>query len=290
MPQTVVRTATMPWENGLEVIAAMAQEWRDHLGPADRVADLYARYDQKTLSRDERTGRRLDLVRIAPGYRDLTNAYHDTVEECLMLAGEVTLDGEGTFDADGYFWRPPGWVHAAESAEGFTALLVVQGDDPAEGSGPPSRRIRPDEDAGTNALHPEDPEAAAGPRGWVRTHRRFLPWVPGRMYARTQGDMAGADLERLEVKVLSANPRSGGQSVLLRLAPGYREEARGVRASAMEAFVLEGSIRWGDEDLEPWDYVHVPAGEPAPALHSPGGALLFAKLDGWWGSGHDGTD
>jgi hypothetical protein len=277
----ITHTDEMEWQNGLDVVRAMTPEFRDNLGPADEVEQLYVKYAQKTVRHDPDTTRRFDLVRLDGGYRDLTNAYHDSVEECLMLSGEVSLDGEGHFDADGYFWRPPGWVHAADTTEGFTALLLLQGDDPSEGSGPTSRRIRPDSEAGTNPLHPMSDPMAVGPRGWVRNHTRFLPWQPGHVYARNQGDLALADIDGLNVRVLSANPFTGGQSVLWRLDPGYQQDGGATSTAELELFVIDGSAAVGGEDLRPGSYARIPAGT-APPLSSTAGATLFVKLDGWW--------
>ena len=105
--RTRVDTNAVAWENGLSVVRAMAPEFRANLGPEDQVEQLYVKYNQKTLHIDVPTSRRIDLIRIDAGYRDLTNAYHDSVEECLVLEGELDLDGEGHFEAGDYFWRPP---------------------------------------------------------------------------------------------------------------------------------------------------------------------------------------
>lgn len=282
MDTVITRTSDMQWQNGLDVVAAMTPEFRDNLGPAEDIERLYVKYAQKTLRHDADTTRRFDLVRLEPGYRDLTNAYHDSVEECLMLSGEVALDGEGHFDTDGYFWRPPGWVHAAETHDGFTALLLLQGHDPDEGSDHTSRRIRPDSEAGTNPLRPLSDPLAVGPRGWVRTHTRFLPWLPGPVYARDQRTLDDADLDRLSVKVLSVNAFTGGQSILFRLDPGYEQRGPAVCDAEIELFVVSGDCALGDEALPAGSYVRVPPGTAAAPLTSREGATLFAKLTGWW--------
>lgn len=284
MRDRVVRDASaMTWENGLAVLDAMVPEWRANLGPRERVDGLMARYNQKTLRLDPDTTRRLDLVRIEAGYEDLTNAYHDTVEECLVLEGSLHLDGEGDVVAGDYFWRPPGFVHAARTSEGFTALLGVQGDDPAEMSGPASRRVRPDEEAGTNAIHPGDDHRALGPRGWVRRQpTRLLPWVPGTVYARTQGAFDGMDLDRVAVRVLSHNPSTGGQTLLVRLGPGYRQAGPGAHTAATEVVVLSGTLDAGEDTVGAHGYVGVPGGTVQPPWSSPAGCELYVKVDGWW--------
>ena len=75
----------------------------------------------RSLWLDPATSRRIDHVRTEPGYRDLCEAYHDSVEEALFLGGDATLVAEGDFQAGDYFWRPPGWVHAARSARASSA-------------------------------------------------------------------------------------------------------------------------------------------------------------------------
>ena len=78
----VVRTRQAGWENGRAVIARMEPAWRESLGPADTLDEAYAKYNQKALVVDPETSFRGDLVRIDAGYADLTDAYHDSVEEC----------------------------------------------------------------------------------------------------------------------------------------------------------------------------------------------------------------
>lgn len=276
----IVRTRSQAWENGRDVIAAMEPAWRANLGPADRLDDTYGKHSQITLYRDARTTQRGDLVRLDPGYADLTDAYHGTVEECLFLTGDCTLSGEGTFHGGDYFWRPPGFIHAATSQEGFTALLMVEGESAAEASGPASRVIMPGELAGTNALH-DDLEQAVGPRGWVRLSTRFLPWVPGPAWARDEGGLAGFGTEQVQVKVLSRNAVHGGQSILLRLLPGYAQAFAGSHAAGIGAFVLSGSLRAGPEVIEEYSWVSAGPGEVHEPWSSPAGATLFCKIPGF---------
>ncbi len=87
----IVDTESLKWDNGLDVIKTMAPEFRDNLGPADAVAKAYVKFNQKTLRIDPKTTRRGDLIRLEPGYSDVTHAYHDSVEECLVLEGDCFL-------------------------------------------------------------------------------------------------------------------------------------------------------------------------------------------------------
>ena len=282
MDRTFVDTSKMPWTDGMDVVRAMTRAFREQLGPKQLVEDAYVRYHQKTLMHDAHTKRRLDLIEIDAGYRDLTNSYHDSVEECLVISGSLSLDGEGEFEADDYFWRPPGFVHAAGSENGFVALLGFEGEDEDEASHATSRNIRPDEEAGTNALHPADLETAVGPRGWVRRlQTRHLPWLPGPVYGRSQLVLDGMDLERFQVKVLSHNSWTGGQTLLIRLLPGYAQTGAGSHGATWQHYVLDGEGRIGGEVHAAASYLYRPAGSVEPPLSSDTGALLYVKLDGW---------
>ena len=282
MNRTFVNTSDMPWTDGLDVVRGMARAFRENIGPDHLVEGLMAHYHQKTLMHDPETKRRLDLIKVNGGFRDLTNSYHDSVEECFVISGFLSLDGEGEFEPDDYFWRPPGFVHAAGSESGFVAILGFEGEDEAEGSRATSRNIRPDSEAGTNFLHPEDLEAAVGPRGWVRRLQTgHLAWLPGPAYARTQLALDGMDLDRLQVKVLSHNPWTGGQTLLVRLSPGYAQSAAGSHSCRWQHFVLDGEARLGDEIHASGCYLRRPPGSVEAPMVSETGALLYVKLDGW---------
>ena len=277
----LVNTNEMPWTSGLEVVAKMTPEFGRNLGPADEVKRAYQKFKQKILRLDPDTTQRLDLIQIDAGYADLTDAYHDSVEECLFLSGDCDLSGEGHFVGDDYFWRPPGWVHSARTKDGFEALLLLQGVSSGDGSGPVSRRIRPASEAGTNALT-SDLDQAIGPRGWVRRlHTRLVAWQPGSAYARGQGPLDLFDTGHIAVKILSSNPVTGSQSILLRLDPGYRQGRAGRHSAATEFFVLDGSLSIGDCDLDKRCYCYRPPHDVEAPMTSASGATLFMKVNGW---------
>lgn len=280
--QTFVHTNEVSWESGLDVVGAMTQEFRENLGPDSEIERVYALYWQKTLRIDSETSGRADLINLQGGYADLTLAYHDSVEECYVISGSFHLDGEGDFAAGDYFWRPPGWVHAARTQEGFNALLMLEGERPLEGSGPVSRRIRPAEEAGTNALHSAASPASLGPRGWVRClPTGIMAWEPGIAFARGQGTLADFNVDNCSVKVLSRNPMTGGQSLLWRLEPGYRQHKPAIHSGSWQMYVLEGQATMGEETLSTGSYFYSPAGAVDAPLSSDAGALLFVKTDRW---------
>jgi hypothetical protein len=280
MPEVIVTAGdSVPWVNGHDVISLFAKEWRDNLGPAEEVDAVYKRYWQKTLLLDEETTRRIDLVRNEPGFYDVVPAYHDSVEESLFLRGEVQVNNEGLFTAGDYFWRPPGWVHAAITETGFKSILIVEGVSAGDDSGPASRRVRPKEDLGTNPLHSGD--RSLGPRGWVKhLSSSLMPWEPGSTYARAQGMLDGFDLDHCSVKILSRNVHTGAQSLLMRLDPGYQQRRSGRYTSEINAVVTEGVVEYGGTALGEDSALRIPALASCDPLSSPDGAQLFVKVDG----------
>ena len=281
--RTRVDTNAVAWENGLSVVRAMAPEFRANLGPEDQVEQLYVKYNQKTLHIDVPTSRRIDLIRIDAGYRDLTNAYHDSVEECLVLEGELDLDGEGHFEAGDYFWRPPGFVHAADTPNGFTALLSLQGDNIDEGSGPTSRRIRPDRGSRerTRSSQQIPTERWARAAGYEGCPPRWSPGSRDRCTRDVRASAKASTSIGLASSPLSKNPWTGSQTTLVELQPGYHQIGDGRFSAALEFFVIEGACEIGGEGYGAGVYGYVPADSVQPPLTSSQGATLFVKVDGW---------
>jgi hypothetical protein len=91
----------------------------------------------------------------------------------------------------------------------------------------------------------------------------------------------GFDVAHLSLRVLSRNPTTGQQTVLWRLAPGYRQSAAGAHAVWCQMFVLDGGVQWGGEEMGRGVFVHRPAGTVELAMASHQGALIYAKVDGW---------
>lgn len=279
---TVVPTNGMPWENGMDVINGMVPAFRENLGPSERLEEAYTRYRQKRLWSDPVTTRRIDLIHLDPEYSDLTDAYHNSVEECFVLDGSCALTGEGVIHRHDYFWRPPGFVHSASTLEGFEALLSLEGLSTGDASGPTSRVIRPGNEAGTNRLR-DQLDDAIGPRGWVRhLETNLVAWQPGPAFARAEnGRLDDLDLPRMSVKVLSKNPNTGAQSLLVRLSPMYRQTARGAYTSTQQFFLIDGSVEFDGQVLETKTFVHRPGGTSTGPMSCPDGAVLFLKSDGW---------
>lgn len=269
MSVTVVDGASMEWVNGADVFATMDPAFRDNIGTDEESAlALLKTYHAKCLWKDPATGRRIDHIRCEAGYRDLSEAYHDSVEECLVLGGSVELTAEGWFEAGDYFWRPPGWVHSAGSPQGFEAFLMMEGSEPCEGSLHVSRVVRPGADAGQHVAV-ADP---VGPRGYVRrAESRHMPWRPH--------DDAGTGLGAagLHAKVLSANGETGTETSLVQIAAGA---AAAPLVSAHERFVVivEGDLVLGDgQRLGAGALLHAPSGEALPPFATTDGVVVLVK-------------
>lgn len=271
----------VPWINGLEVLETMAPAFRDNLGPAEGVHGLMSKYNIRVLHQDPVTTRRIDHVQADPGYKDLTCAAHDSVEECLVLSGSLTLDGEGSFGPGDYFWRPPGFVHCAYSDEGFEALLMMEGVSPEDGSGPVSRVVRPHEIAGENIIHADD-EEAIGPRGWVlRQPVGLLPWGP--VPEECWREAAAVDLQ---ARTLSRNVVNGAGTWIVRaqedatIESGTSDRERFFVVLSGDVAVADASPQEPERSLAAMTLIHVPAGTPAPSMQLGSDASVFVKAGG----------
>lgn len=277
MPHATIAD-NVPWINGLQVLETMEPAFRDNLGPAEGVHDLMSKYNIRVLHQDQTTTRRIDHVQADAGYRDLTCAAHDSVEECLVLSGSLTLDGEGSFGPGDYFWRPPGFVHCAHSEEGFEALLLMEGVSPSDGSGPVSRLVHPHEIAGSNVISSDD-EDAVGPRGWVlRQPIGLLPW--GSVPPACWKEAADAGLQ---AKTLSRNVFTDAGTWIVR---STQPSSVSGGTSNRERFlvVLEGEVDAHDPQgganthrLERMSLMHAPAHSPLPTMDLGPGASVFVK-------------
>ncbi len=270
--------SSMRWVNGREVYESMTPAFRENFGgDEEAVADYLSRYWLRSLWRDDSSGRRIDHVRADPGYLDLSEAYHDSVEEILFLSGEAHLSAEGTFVAGDYFWRPPGWVHKAWSEPGFEAIMMMEGEDVSEGSGPVTRVVQPDELAG-EYVGDLVGESRYGPRGYVRRlETRFLPW---RQHDDTVTGLGGGDASaEPRSQVLSLNEETGARSVLCRLPAGF---ASAMVASPRDRFLVntEGTISADGVGYGACSLIHIPAGEAPPKIDSAEGATVLVKVGG----------
>lgn len=51
------------------------------------------------------------VAAVVPGWRESRAEIHDTIEECLMLRGDILLGTRGVMRPGSYFWRPPNVEH-----------------------------------------------------------------------------------------------------------------------------------------------------------------------------------
>lgn len=86
--------------------------------------------------------------------------------------------------------------------------------------------------------------------------------------------------EPAEVRVLNVDPETGGHSVVVSV-PGGVEVAGGHFSCDVEALVIEGAVQVGDELVERYGYVFVPAGVAVGDLvASPEGASMLIFTSG----------
>jgi hypothetical protein len=75
------------------------------------------------LLRRTETGEMSALVRGGPR-RFPANEFHDCVEECFLLDGDIMISPGGQMLAGTYFWRPPYLAHGQSSCERHSLLYV----------------------------------------------------------------------------------------------------------------------------------------------------------------------
>lgn len=270
---TAVDGSSVRWVNGQEVYDSMEPAFRDNLGDPARVLDLLSRYQMRSLWLDPTTSRRIDHVQADAGYVDLSEAYHDSVEEGFFLGGECELSAEGRFHPGDYFWRPPGWVHSAAAPLGFEVLLMMEGVVGSEESDRVSRVVRPDDEAGTNAL--PGSRDTIGPRGYERrAEARFMVWRP---HDDRATGLVGDAATGLTSKVLSRNVQTDAASVLCDLPAGWSSH---LPAVDRERFLVNtsGALDVDGVRLESCSLVRIAPGADGPQLESPDGTELFVKV------------
>ncbi|MFV2010832.1 MULTISPECIES: hypothetical protein [unclassified Micromonospora] len=306
MTVTIVDAEDVPWVNGEQVYDSMEPAFRDNFGgDPDQVRELLSRYWMRSLWLDRDSTRRIDHIRAVAGYRDLSEAYHDSVEEAYFLDGAAELSAEGRLIAGDYFWRPPGWVHKAWSDEGFENILCMEGAVASEGSDRVTRVVCPDHQAGEQALaalvgETGSPAGGVGPRGYLRrVESRHLPWAPidanwsgldpgvlglpagaaAAVRPATPGaGPAGVASPTVPVgKPLSRNVATGACSALVRLPAGYTGTPQPVDR---ERFLVttSGTATVAGWTLTACSLVHVPAGAPAPTFVADTDVELFVKV------------
>ncbi|WBB98920.1 MULTISPECIES: hypothetical protein [unclassified Solwaraspora] len=286
MTVTIVDAGNVPWVNGEQVYDSMEPAFRDNFGgDPDQVRELLSRYWMRSLWLDRDTTRRIDHIRAVAGYRDLSEAYHDSVEEAYFLDGVVDLSAEGRLIAGDYFWRPPGWVHKASSDEGFTAILCMEGAVATEGSDRVTRVVCPDDQAGVRARANGAAGAAddVGPRGYLRrVESRQLPWAP--LTARWSGvdaevvGLPSPDTGPTPVgRPLSRNVVTGACSALVRLPAGYTGTPQPVDR---ERFLVTttGTLTVAGQPLTACSLIHLPAGATPPPIVADTDVELFVKI------------
>lgn len=277
---TILDTESIEWMSGPDVLAEMDPGFVANLGDREQVADAFEHYLVKPLLREE-GGRRMDLARFTPGYRDVTACYHESAEEGFVIDGTFDLSYEGHFAAEHYFWRPPGWVHGTIKTDaGATAIFSFEAASEVEQSGPVTRSVAEYDQTGENLLLDDDDPKRIGPRGYTpNVAGSLVARIPGTVWIDDAATAAALDAEHLTVRTLSRNVLNGGGSFLLDLAAGYAQPGATTLSSTYHVFVVSGGISIGGTAHGAGTWVYVPAGVQLDSLASESGATLFAKPD-----------
>jgi hypothetical protein len=89
-------------DEDVEVIDTSTMRW----AAPDLDADVPPGIVIKLLRVDPASGDWTWVAAVAPGWQEERAEIHPTVEECLMLRGDILLGARGTMRAGSYFWRP----------------------------------------------------------------------------------------------------------------------------------------------------------------------------------------
>ncbi len=158
----------------------------------------------------------------------------------------------------------------ADAPDGFETILMMEGEDPAEGSDRVSRVVRPDEEAGHNP-RPE-PNQGLGPRGYVRrVETRFMVW------RSHDDDFTALGGGTLRSKLLSLNEDTASRSVLVRLPDGWSSTPA---TSDRDRYLIStaGRLVADGGGLSACSLVRIPAGAPAPRIEADGDVDLLVKV------------
>jgi quercetin dioxygenase-like cupin family protein len=84
----------------------------------------------------------------------------------------------------------------------------------------------------------------------------------------------------LERRLLSEDPADGAFTAIVRLPPGWHHDGPWAPSTAFDAFVLAGSVSFGDQVLARHGYTYRPAGYPSGPIASEQGAELLVMTYG----------
>jgi quercetin dioxygenase-like cupin family protein len=117
---------------------------------------------------------------------------------------------------------------------------------------------------------------ASGPRGTETqgpiVEYDFVAFVQEKAIPWTTSDA----FEGVPARVLSADPSIGRYAAVLNVPTGYRRGDGAALPVSTELYVLEGSLRFGDDMMGARDHVFVPPGIPFPEIESESGARVLA--------------
>ncbi len=239
-----------------EILDVDALEWQP-LGPPG----LYS----KMLNRDPESGARTALQRMVPadGYQAPSVAhYHTTYEEIIGIKGRFTFDSKRWIQPLSYVFHPPLCVHGFKSVvpEESWFLSRVEHDldftfveQPANSDIYPVNGVQPTR--GIQALVDPFAERGASPVKWADSE------VP------------------VEWCALSAHPKTGEGSALVRIPSGWRANVAGaVQHKYLEIFVLEGALEVDGASMRRHFYTYRPEGTLPRVISSAAGALIYMNF------------
>lgn len=182
--------------------------------------------------------------------------FHDAFEEVYVIRGDVSLTGRDFLGDGSYIYRPAGMVHGHDEQARQGCFCIIRSGGLLE----LNTIEKPEKDV-EYVLHPADDG-----RDFVydlRTGAMDWTWT-------------GSGASRRGVKVLSADRKTGAQTMLWHLPPGWSGEAAlGGRQSA-EWFVLQGEAQRQDGGVaREMTYSVLPAGTPAVFTAAPKGCDLI---------------
>jgi mannose-6-phosphate isomerase-like protein (cupin superfamily) len=118
---------------------------------------------------------------------------------------------------------------------------------------------------------------------WNRTHVETLAPDEGAFQPVAAAGVAPG----LAIRLLSKDESDGALTALLRIPPGWRQEAPFAARCTLEAYVIEGGLTVGDLAFRQGWYTYRPAGFRTGPIHSAGGALLLLFTYGRFALGEE---
>lgn len=212
----------------------------------------------RVLSLDPETQASTRFVNIPANWKGGGKAhFHHAFEEVFVIRGDVSLTGRDFLGDGSYIYRPAGMVHGHDEQARKGCFCIIRT------GGLLELNIVPDPEKDVEyVLHPADDG-----RDFVYDLRSGdLDWV-----------WTGSGPARRGVKTLSTDKRSGAQTMLWHLPPGWAGEvALGGRGESAEWLVLQGAVQRKDGGVaSEFSYSFLPPGAPGVFSAAPEGCEMI---------------